>query len=92
MERWLLLVVVLYVVWRVLHSQGRRLLRFSRGADDFSRFSRDPRRHSEDEALDGGRLVVCASCGVVVAESDAAVGADGERRCGSCTDRLTGGG
>lgn len=84
MERLLLIVVVLYVVWRVLHSQGRHLLRTSRGADDFSRFSRDPRRQFEEGAVEGDRLMVCDRCGVVVSEAAAATGDGGERLCASC--------
>ena len=84
MERWLLIVVVLYVVWRVLYSQGRHLLRTSRGADDFSRFSRDPRQRRGDGTADLDTLVVCDRCGVVMPRSAAVTGDGGERCCASC--------
>lgn len=84
MEKLLLIVVVLYVVWRVLHSQGRHLLRTSRGADDFGRLSRDPRRRRDEEPAHGGRLVVCDRCGVVVPEAATVIASGGGRLCESC--------
>ena len=86
MERWLLIVVVLYVVWRVLHAQGRHLLRSARGADDYSRFSRDPQRPRDGMAAEGHLLVVCDRCGVVVPESEVSTGDAGERLCASCAE------
>lgn len=87
MERLLLFVVVLYVVWRVLHTQGRRLQRTSRGADDFGRLSRDPRRRRGDGTTDHDTLLVCDRCGVVIPRTAALTGDGGERCCASCAGR-----
>jgi len=89
-ERLLLVVVVAYVVWRVLHSQGRHLVRTSRGADDFGRLSRDPRRRRDQRVADASRLVVCDRCGAVMPESSATVVADGGWRCATCADQTVG--
>lgn len=70
MQRILLVVVVLLIVWRILASIGRRLSEKAPGADSFSRFSPDARRRRRQwKAGDGGtveELVECAACGTFV--------------------------
>jgi hypothetical protein len=67
MQRILLIVVVLLVVWRLLAAIGRRLSVKAPGADSFSRFSPEARRRRK-QWTGGGQpsveeLVECAACG-----------------------------
>jgi hypothetical protein len=70
MQRILLLVVVLLVVWRVLAAIGRHLAEKAPGADSFSRFSPQARRRRRQRSDSGvGRveeLVECTHCGTFV--------------------------
>ena len=70
MQRILIVVVVLLVVWRILASIGRRLSEKAPGADSFSRFSPDARRRrkqwSEGQTGTVEELVECAICGTFV--------------------------
>lgn len=69
MQRIIIFVAVLYVLWRVLAAMGRRSAASGRGAEDFSRFnvrSKDRReaaraRHEEDV-----ELIPCAHCQTLV--------------------------
>ena len=70
MQRILLVVIVLLVVWRILASIGRRLSERAPGADSYSRFSPEARRRRK-RWTDGGdgsaeELVECVSCGTFV--------------------------
>lgn len=96
MQRILLVVIVLYVVWRVLFAWGRRLQKGSSGAEDFSRFS--ARRggsmgHDEPDAgLAGGQLVACELCGTCVPAERSLSTADGRKCCSrECCARLDAG-
>ena len=69
MQRILIVVVVLLVVWRILASIGRRLSEKAPGADSFSRYSPEARRRRQ--SAEGGlkkveELVECSSCGTFV--------------------------
>lgn len=70
MQRILIVVVVLLVVWRILASIGRRLSEKAPGADSFSRFSPEARRRrkqwSEGETGTVEELVECTTCGTFV--------------------------
>jgi len=70
MQRILLVVVVLLVVWRILATIGRRMSEKSPGADSFSRFSPEARRRRTQWSGDGretvDELVECVSCGTFV--------------------------
>jgi hypothetical protein len=70
MQRILIVVIVLLVVWRILASIGRRLSEKAPGADSFSRFSPDARRRrkqwSEGETGTVEELVECTMCGTFV--------------------------
>ncbi len=70
MQRILIVVVVLLVLWRILASIGRRLAEKAPGADSFSRFSPEARRRRQ-QWPDGSRsgveeLVECTRCGTFV--------------------------
>jgi hypothetical protein len=69
MQRILLVVVVLLIVWRILASIGRRLSEKAPGADSFSRFSPEARRRRQQargEARTMEELVECIACGTFV--------------------------
>ena len=69
MQRILIVVVVLLVVWRILASIGRRLSERAPGADSFSRFSPEARRRRQRAGIDARtmeELVECTSCGTFV--------------------------
>jgi hypothetical protein len=83
--RILFIVTVLYVIWRVLHVWGRKIVRGSRGAEDFSRFS--ARRRAPGRAdgspvpRPGQELVECAGCGTYVPRARLVMGEDGQPYC-----------
>ena len=69
MQRILIAVVVLLVVWRILASIGRRLSENAPGADYFSRFSpeaRRRRRKAGGAVQEMEELVECTVCGTFV--------------------------
>ena len=70
MQRILIVVVVLLVMWRILASIGRRLAERAPGADSFSRFSPEARRRRKQWSQGSrGRveeLVECSRCGTFV--------------------------
>ena len=70
MQRILIVVVVLLVVWRILASIGRRMAEKSPGADSFSRFSPEARRRRKQWSDASGNgveeLVECSCCGTFV--------------------------
>jgi len=70
MQRILIVVVVLLVLWRILASIGRRLAEKAPGADSFSRFSPEARRRRKQwpDGSQGGveELVECTRCGTFV--------------------------
>lgn len=70
MQRILILVVVLLVVWRILSAFGRRLSEKAPNADSFSRFSPEARRRRQQWSGGENRkveeLVECSHCGTFV--------------------------
>jgi len=70
MQRILVVVLVLLVVWRLLSAIGRRLSERAPGADSFSRFSPEARRRRTQWSDDGQgtveELVECVACGTFV--------------------------
>ena len=70
MQRILIVVIVLLVVWRILAAIGRRLSENAPGADSFSRFSPQARRRrkqwSEGEMSTVEELVECTTCGTFI--------------------------
>ena len=87
MQRILIVVVALIVVWRILVSIGRRLSDKAPGADSFSRFSPEARRRRQQwsEATQGRveELVECTRCGTFVPAGRALT--DGDHRV-YCSD------
>lgn len=92
MNKIFLIVLVLFVAWRVIGAIGKRLGREGSGADDFSRFSARRRdlawRRSRREAKGAEDLVACTRCGVHVPASAAVTGED---RASYCSDACAAG-
>jgi ribosomal protein L32 len=86
LQRILLIVAILFVIWRILSAWGRRLIRDSPGADSYSRFSpfkRSQRRRWHSEANSAPEeLVACARCGTYVPVRRALSVGDDLRFCG----------
>ena len=86
MYRILLIVTVLYVIWRVLNAWGRKIARGSRGAEDFSRFSARGRAAGRADGSPvpkpGEELAECAGCGTFVPRARMTMGEDGRLYCG----------
>jgi hypothetical protein len=70
MQRILLVVLVLLVIWRILVTIGRRLSEKAPGADSFSRFSPEARRRrrqwTEGDVKKAEELLECTVCGTFV--------------------------
>jgi len=84
MQRILLVVIVLLVVWRILASIGQRLSERAPGADSFSRFSpeaRRRRRQGRGDARTMEELVECISCGTFVPTGRALTDGDSRVFC-----------
>jgi hypothetical protein len=95
MQRILLVVVVLLVVWRILASIGRRLSERAPGADSYSRFSPEARRRrkqwSDGSGGEAEELVECASCGTFVPIGRSLSSGDGAVYCSpACKSSRTG--
>lgn len=85
MQRILLVIVVLLIVWRILASIGRRLSERAPGADSFSRFSPESRRRRRQAGSDARtmeELVECVSCGTFVPAGRALTDGDSRVFCG----------
>ena len=67
LQRILLIILVLYALWRIVTAWGRRLGRDSPGADSYSRFHPDKRRQRTGGQQAGPeQLVACSRCGTYV--------------------------
>ena len=92
MQRILLVVIVLLVVWRILASIGRRLSEKAPGADSFSRFSPEARRRRQQAGGDARtmeELVECTVCGTFVPAGRALTGGDSRVFCSDdCRHRV----
>jgi len=85
MRRLLIIVIFLYVVWRILGIIGRRL----RGVDPRERVARRPAQGAAKPGPPGKamRLVACSRCGTLVPEDRALRGPRGELYCAvSCLE------
>ena len=84
MSRLLLIVIALYVLWRVLGLWGRRITREGAGSQDYSRFSGRRRDRSDrGEAEPHRDLVEWVGCGTYVPEDRGSLTADGRVFCSS---------
>jgi glutathione S-transferase len=94
MQRLLILVVVLYVVWRVLYVRGRRLARarVAREEEYLSRLWAHGRDWSAGErpTLADDELVTCGRCGISVPSRRLQSHADGRRLCEACSGSASG--
>lgn len=95
MQRILLVVIVLLVIWRILASIGRRLSERAPGADSYSRFSPEARRRRKQWNESGGgeaeELVECVSCGTFVPIGRSLSSGDGAVFCSqACRSARTG--
>ena len=91
MQRILLVVIVLLVVWRILASIGRRLSEKAPGADSFSRFSPEARRRRQagGDARTMEELVECISCGTFIPSGRALTDGDSRVYCSDvCRQRV----
>jgi hypothetical protein len=70
LQRVLLIVLVLYALWRIVTAWGRRLRRDGPGAESYSRFNPSERRKRSGapsgESLAPEELVACSHCGTYV--------------------------
>jgi hypothetical protein len=67
MQRVLILVAVLFLIWRFLTAKAGRMAKTSAGADDFSRFSfRSRQRRQRQQRQQAQELLQCATCGTYV--------------------------
>ncbi len=69
MQRIIIIVAVLYVLWRLVTAIGRRSVASGKGAEDFSRFnarSRDRRRAAKERQAENVDLIACAHCGTFI--------------------------
>lgn len=95
MQRIIIIVAVLYLLWRVLTAWGRRTAASGRGAEDFSRFSarsRDRRREAKERQAANVELIACARCGTFVPVDRALTSGEGVVCCSrDCVAALEGG-
>ena len=90
LQRIVLLVVLLFVVWRLLAAWGRRMRGAQPGADSYSRFNPQQRRQRREQFRQPPEaLVTCDVCGTMI-PAGRALSAAGERHvCGpECRARL----
>jgi hypothetical protein len=83
MQRILILVAVLLLIWRFLAARTKRMAKTAAGADDFSRFSfRSRQRRQRQQRERADELLECANCGTYVpAERALRSGDDGQVFC-----------
>ncbi len=86
LQRILLIILVLYALWRILSAWGRRLGKESPGADSYSRFNPSARRQrkSRFDVVDQSpeELVACSQCGTYVPSRRALTAGGGQFFCG----------
>lgn len=94
LQRIVIIVIVLVVVWRIAVTMGRRRRETGFGADSYSRFSpllRRRRREWSSRVTDEqpDHLVACRRCGTYVPSRRALAAGSGEVYCGpGCRDRV----
>lgn len=95
LQRIALLVLALYIIWRVITIWGRNLQKKSSGSDDFSRFSarsRDRRRRQQERSQRAvEELVACSRCGTLIPMSRAILAHGSRSVCSvECRDATEG--
>jgi hypothetical protein len=90
LQRILIVVMVLFVVWRLLAAWGRRMRGAQPGADSYSRFNPQQRRQRRDQFREPPEsLVACDVCGTMIPSGRALSAGDGATVCGpACRSRL----
>ncbi len=86
MRRLLVLVLVLYLVWRVLNIVGRRLEQRSREITEEGLAGRGSRRRAATGGGEQERLLPCARCGTLVPASRALTSGDASYCSPECRD------
>jgi hypothetical protein len=91
LQRVLLIVVILLVIWRIVAAWGKRLVREGMGADSYSRFSPFERRRrrnwSQSSNTEPEELVACSSCGTYIPTRRALTSGAGGHYCSEdCRD------
>lgn len=84
MQRIIIIVAVLYVLWRLLAAIGRRTVESGKGAEDFSRFnarSRDRRRATKERQATNVDLIACGHCETLVPSDRALKSSEGVVCC-----------
>jgi hypothetical protein len=94
MQRILLVVAVLLVIWRVLAAIGKRQTERAPGADSFSRYSPEARRRRRQQAAENPDpaedLVECSVCGTFVPAGRALTASANQFFCGDlCRHKAT---
>lgn len=88
MSRVVFVVLVLFVLWRLLSSFGRRVARQGHGADSFSRFS--PQERARRRAAPPEPLVSCGVCGTYIPAGRALPAVGGTLVCSdACRGKLS---
>jgi hypothetical protein len=65
-RRVLLIVLILFAIWRIVTAWGRKLDRSEPGADSFSRFSAKAKERRRRQEPEPEELVACDGCGTYV--------------------------
>jgi hypothetical protein len=85
LQRILLIVVILLVIWRILSAWGKRLASKGMGADSYSRFSPFERKRRRSESStqpsEPEELVACSSCGTYIPVRRALTSEAGRQFC-----------
>lgn len=90
MSRVAILVLVLFVVWRLLSGLGRRVAQQGHGADSYSRYAPQDRARRRSEPPEP--LVCCAACGTYLPAGRALPVAGGTHVCSdACRRKLSAG-
>jgi hypothetical protein len=93
MSRIVVVVLALFVLWRLLSAVGKRASSRGLGADSYSRFSPEQRRRRTGQRPRGPEeLLQCSSCGTFVPRGRALPAADGDIFCSpECRDAASDG-
>ena len=88
MSRIVVVVLALFVLWRLLTAVGKRASSRGFGADSYSRFSPEQRRRRTEQRPRGPEeLLQCSTCGTFVPKGRALPATDGRVFCGpECRD------
>lgn len=82
LQKVLIVIAALYIVWRLLTARGRRMADTGAGADDFSRFSyRSRKRRQRQQRQRAEELLQCAACGTYIPAERALTAGDDRVFC-----------